>query len=70
MRDVIIMANPTKTVRKKFDDIKNDNPERASRIASRKSGEIFGLYPTPDGYFSDTVITVVFEEGKYRYGLE
>ena len=63
MRDVIIMANPTKTVR-------NDNPEKASRIASRKSGEIFGLYPTPDGYFSNTVITVVFEEGKYRYGLE
>lgn len=64
------MANPSRISRKKFDDIKSDNPQKASMIQSRKSGEIFGLYPTPDGYFSDTVITVVFEEGKYKYGLE
>lgn len=64
------MANPAKISRKKFNEIEIDNPQRASRIASRKSGEIFGLYPTSDGYFSNQVITVVFEEGKYRYGLE
>lgn len=64
------MANPAKISRRKFDDIKDNNPERASRIRLRKSGEIFGLYPTPNGYFSDDVITVVFKEGRYQYGLE
>ena len=64
------MANPAKISRKKFNEIEIDNPQRASRIPSRKSGEIFGLYPTPDGYFSDQAITVVFKEGRYQYGLE
>ncbi len=67
---MIIMANPTKLSRKKFNDIEKINPKRARRISSRASGEIYGLYPTGTQYTSNETIEVTYDEGKYVDGVE
>lgn len=62
-----IMANPTKIAKKKFKEIKDKDPGRASRIENRLSGEIYDLYPTSFGYKSGRIITAIFKEGKLQY---
>lgn len=61
---------PAKLARRRFEKIKEEEPEKAEKIVSRVSGEIYGLYPTPYGYTSDIRVDVVFKEGVYQYGLD
>lgn len=62
--------SPAKIARKRFKEVEKKTPRRAAKIKARISGEIYGLYPTPDGYTSDIVVDVVFKEGEYQYGLD
>lgn len=64
------MANPTKLARKKFEELKKDNPSKAKKIESRASGEIYGLKPIPGGYGSNETIEIIYEEGIYIEGAE
>lgn len=67
---MIIMSNPTKLSRKKFNNIEKTNPKRARRISSRASGEIFGLHPSGSQYTSNETIEVIYNEGSYVDGVE
>ena len=63
-------VSPAKLARKRFKEIEKKEPKRAEKIKGRISGEIYGLYPIPDGYTSDVRVDVYFKEGKYQYGLD
>lgn len=64
------MANPAKLSRIKFEEIKVNNPKKASNIENRVSGEIYGLYPTNNGYGSNQTIDITYKEGEYVEGAE